>query len=156
MTLHTNGLSFKTLRQANQQRLPTFRNRQGELAHSKKDGSDWTPAQWLQAVIGELGEYANIRKKFERGDITAGEFFDAACKELADVVTYLDILAGQLSIDLGEATRQKFNEVSQRVGSPVYIGMDDDWHLGKKCKFCDTTMAGGGTVCTSCHFDRMQ
>lgn len=63
----TNGLSFNTLGAANKARLPHFKNSKGERAHSKQDGSDWSPAQWLQAVCGELGEYANARKKFERG-----------------------------------------------------------------------------------------
>ena len=96
----TNGLSFNTLRQANIKRLPQFKNSKGEAAHSKEDGSDWSPAQWLQAVVGELGEYANLRKKFERGDINKDEFHAEAEKELADIVTYLDILAFQLDIDL--------------------------------------------------------
>lgn len=133
----TDGITFNTLRGANLARLPTFRNKHGELAHSQADGSDWSPAQWLQAVIGELGEYANERKKFERGDLTLEEFRVRAAKELADVQTYLDILALRClddgmpdanGINLGEATRLKFNEVSQRVGSPVYIGEDGDWH----------------------------
>ena len=124
----TNGLSFRTLREANKNRLPQFKNSKGLPAHSEPDGSDWTPAQWLQAVTGELGEYANIRKKFERGDIEEVEFKHLAEKELADVQTYLDILAFRLGIDLGEATKKKFNEVSERVGSTIYIG-DDDWHI---------------------------
>lgn len=128
----TNGLSFNTLREANKKRLPHFKNKKGKKAHKKADGSDWTPAQWLQAVTGELGEYANLRKKFERGDITKAEFDKEAGKELADVACYLDILAFQLNIDLGRAVKDKFNEVSERVGSPVYIGDDDDWHLRKK------------------------
>ncbi len=139
MTFHSNGLSFNTLRDANMQRLPRFKNKHGELAHAKPDGSDWSPAQWLQAVIGELGEYANIRKKFERGDLTAEEFAVEAAKELADVQIYLDILAlraldqpGQPhpdGINLGEATRAKFNEVSKRISCPIYIGHNDDWHI---------------------------
>lgn len=124
----TNGLSFNTLRGANMARLPQFKNRKGETAHSIPDGSDWSPAQWCQAVLGELGEYANIRKKYERGDIDESEFKEEAAKELADVVAYLDILAGQLGINLGEAVKNKFNIVSKRVGSTVYIGDDDDWH----------------------------
>lgn len=115
------------LRGANKARLPQFKNKHGQPAHSEADGSDWTPAQWLQAVLGELGEYANIRKKFERGDLSEGEFKDAAAKELADVQTYLDILAYRLGIDLGQATTDKFNEVSERVGSTVRIG-NGDWH----------------------------
>ena len=123
----TDGLTFNTLRGGNLARLPQFKNKHGELAHSKSDGSDWSPAQWLQAVTGELGEYANLRKKFERGDLTAEEFKAQAASELADVVTYLDILAFQLGIDLGRATMDKFNEVSIRVGSTVRLAADD-WH----------------------------
>lgn len=129
--IHTNGLSFRTLREANKKRLPQFKNSKGGKAHKKKDGSDWSPAQWLQAAVGELGEYANIRKKFERGDIDKKEFFGLAAKELADVVTYVDILAFQLNIDLGDAVKEKFNEVSERVGSNIIIGDDDDWHYNK-------------------------
>lgn len=130
--IENKGLSFSVLRQANKARLPQFRNPKGELVLSKPDGSDWTPAQWLQAVIGELGEYANKRKKFERGDISLEEFTVEAQKELADVQTYLDILAMRCldtpqaahpsGVDLGQATVDKFNEVSGRVGSDVRIG----------------------------------
>lgn len=139
----TNGLTFNALRGANKARLPEFKNKHGQLAHAKADGSDWTPAQWLQAVVGELGEYANIRKKFDRGDLTVEEFTVMAAKELADVQIYLDILAqrcldvveagGMVSlvhasgVDLGVATIEKFNEVSERVGSSVYLEADD-WH----------------------------
>lgn len=119
-----NGLTFNALRVANVQRLPTFKNSKGEQAHAKDDGTDWNPAQWLQAVVGELGEYANFRKKFERGDITQQEFLRVAAKELADVVTYLDLLAYQIGVDLGAATLEKFNEVSTRVGSPIQIASD--------------------------------
>lgn len=119
------NLSFETLRKVNLERLPHFKNSKGEAAHSDPYGRDWKPAQWLQAVVGELGEYANIRKKYERGDIDFTEFTIAAQRELADVVTYLDILAFQLGIDLGEATIRKFNEVSIRVGSPVRINASE-------------------------------
>lgn len=124
-------LTFAALREANTLRLPQFKNCHGELAHAKLDGSDWSPAEWLEAVVGELGEYANFAKKFRRGDITAEEFRTHAAKELADVATYLDILArrcldrpgapDETGIDLGEAVRAKFNEISERVGSDVYI-----------------------------------
>lgn len=116
------GLTFDALREANRRRLPVFKNRHGNYAHERLDGSDWSPAQWLQAVVGELGEYANLRKKYERGDLTIPEFQTAAAKELADVVTYLDILAFQLGIDLGQATIDKFNEVSKRIDCPVRLG----------------------------------
>jgi NTP pyrophosphatase (non-canonical NTP hydrolase) len=118
-------LTFQVLREANIMRLPEFKNKHGQPAHSKQDGSDWSPAQWLQAVIGELGEYANVRKKFERGDIDLAEFRQLAGMELADVQTYLDILAFQLGFDLGDITLNKFNLVSERVGSKVRIHATD-------------------------------
>jgi hypothetical protein len=61
------------------------------------------------------------------GDVDEHEFHEQASKELADVVTYLDILAMQLGIDLGQAVVDKFNEVSRRVGSTVRIEADH-WH----------------------------
>lgn len=120
------GLGFRTLREANIKRFPEFKNSQGFLANSEPDGSDWIPAQWLQALVGEIGEYANIRKKFERGDIDEIEFKKMAENELADVQNYLDILAFRLGIDLGEATKRKFNEVSDRIGSSIYLGDSDN------------------------------
>ena len=114
-------LAFHTLRQANVDRLRLFRNSKGELAHSKADGSDWSRADWLEAIIGELGEYANESKKFRRGDLTEEEFLAKARKELADVQIYLDILAFRLGIDLGQAVQDKFNEVSHRVGTDVFL-----------------------------------
>ena len=44
----TDGLTFNTLRQANLKRLPLFRDAKGRLVHNAT-GSDWSPAQWLQA-----------------------------------------------------------------------------------------------------------
>lgn len=124
----THGLSFRTLRDANVRRLPQFRDAKGNLSHANADGSDWSPAEWLQATVGELGELANLLKKVRRGDFTLEEKMPDIRKEFADVVIYFDILALQFGIDLGEAVREKFNEVSHRVGAEVFIGDDDDWH----------------------------
>ena len=121
------GLSFNMLRQANTYRLPLFANSKGEK-NFLPDGSNWEPSQWLQALVGEIGEFANFRKKFERGDITGGEFLLQAKKELADVQIYLDLLAHRLKINLGKAVIEKFNEVSRRVGANVFIKEDGDWY----------------------------
>lgn len=123
----TNGLTFNTLREANKARLPTFKNAQGKLAHSEQDGSDWSLSQWSNAVLGELGEAANLIKKIERGDFTLEETREELAKEFADVMTYLDLLAMRAGVDLGRATMDKFNEVSDRVGSPVKLRADD-WY----------------------------
>lgn len=114
-------LTFSELRKANTSRVGVFKNCHGEIAHSKPDGSDWTPAQWLQALTGELGEYANFRKKYERGDITLEEFDAAAKKEIADIQIYLDLLAYRLGFDLGEVTRDKFNSVSDKIGCDIKL-----------------------------------
>jgi NTP pyrophosphatase (non-canonical NTP hydrolase) len=109
-------LSFDMLRAANTARLPLFKNRKGEPAHSEPDGSDWSLCDWSNAVVGEIGEAANIIKKVRRGDLTLEEARPALAKEFADAVTYLDILAMRAGIDLGEATTQKWDEVSERIG----------------------------------------
>jgi NTP pyrophosphatase (non-canonical NTP hydrolase) len=127
-------LSFDTLRTANTLRLPQFKNKHGGLAHSKADGSDWSPAQWLQAVVGELGEYANLRKKFERGDIDGAQFLVEAADELADVMIYLDILAFRLGVRLDVAVRDKFNRVSDRVGSTIYISTKGGDYVVETCE----------------------
>lgn len=115
------SLSFGDLRAANVTRLPLFKNRRGETAHSQPDGSDWSLGEWANAVLGELGEAANLIKKIKRGDVTLDEAREDLGRELADVATYLDILAFRAEIDLGEAVRSKFNEVSVRVGCEVYL-----------------------------------
>lgn len=126
----TDGLTFNTLRKANLKRLPMFRDAKGRVCHEKEDGSDWSPAQWLQAVVGELGEYANLRKKVERGDMAIEEARPMLADELADVVIYLDILASQLGVDLGHAVMTKWNRTSEKVGAPIYIDAED-WHYTK-------------------------
>lgn len=111
------GLTFEDLRNANAARSKVFKNRKGEESNS----TGFTPAQWLQCVVGEVGEYANFRKKFEHGDISAEEFKVEATKELADILIYLDLLANNLGIDLGAAVRVKFNAVSKRIGVDIFL-----------------------------------
>jgi NTP pyrophosphatase (non-canonical NTP hydrolase) len=124
----TDGLTFNNLRGANKARLPQFKNSKGEPAHSEPDGSDWKLSAWCNAVCGELGEAANIIKKIERGDLTLEEARPALAKEFADIITYLDITAMRAGVDLGQATMDKFNEVSKRVGSTVSLDADG-WHI---------------------------
>lgn len=120
-----NRLTFAQLRVANTMRLPQFKNAQGEPAHAMADGSDWSPSDWLMAVVGELGEAANLMKKIKRGDFAPGTQLEEAQsklkKEFADVITYMDLMAYQYRFDLGEAVLQKFNEVSARVGSTITL-----------------------------------
>jgi NTP pyrophosphatase (non-canonical NTP hydrolase) len=88
----------------------------------------WSPSDWLTAVTGELGELASLLKmrNRERDGLPGNKFSPTdrqVADELADVLTYLDLLAEVLGIDLGRAAAQKFNEVSERVGFPDRIAV---------------------------------
>lgn len=86
----------------------------------------WSSSDWLTAVTGELGELASLLKMRNRErDGLPGNKFSPTNKqladELADVLTYLDLLAESLGVNLGCAAVEKFNEVSERVGFPDRI-----------------------------------
>lgn len=119
----TNGLTFNDLRQANIARL----ERTEKFAKCRT----WTRAQWLQALVGELGELANYLKKIDRGDYTLQEKHDDVKKELADCQIYLDLLAHVCDVNLGDATIDKFNEVSRRVSADVWL-VKGDWKIREK------------------------
>lgn len=92
--------------------------------------ASWSPSDWLTAVTGELGELASLLKMRNRErDGLPGNKFSPTQKqiadELADVLTYLDLLAEVLGVDLGRAAAEKFNEVSERVGFPDRIVVSD-------------------------------
>lgn len=83
--------------------------------------NSWSASDWLTAVTGELGELASLLKMRNRErDKLPGNKFSPTDKqiadEIADVLTYLDLLAASLGVNLGMAAAQKFNEVSDRVG----------------------------------------
>lgn len=150
----TNGLTFRTLRDGNIKRLPLFKRKDGKPAHMKPDGSDWSPAAWLQAVIGELGEYANLRKKVERGDFPQHDMpvvLNKLGSELADVVIYLDLLASQLGIDLGEAVMTTWNKKAADLGIPMYLDAED-WHYSRQLTDGERALQEGHKIvaCPKC------
>lgn len=79
---------------------------------------EWTPLEYGGAAAGELGECCNLLKKMRRGQPVSVEEIG---NEIADTLTYLDLLAARLGIDLSEALVRKFNVVSDRVGSPIKL-----------------------------------
>lgn len=111
------GLTFRALREANIRRNQEF----------YPGCETWTPSQWLQALVGEIGEYANLMKKVERGDFSLDEARPDIANELADVQIYLDILADKVGVDLGRATTAKWNAVCERRHIPMVLRADD-WH----------------------------
>ncbi len=88
--------------------------------------ASWSPSDWFTAFGGESGELASLLKMRNRErDGLLGNKFSPTKKqiadELADIFTYLDLLAESLGVDLGAAVVEKFNEVSKRVGFPDRI-----------------------------------
>lgn len=90
--------------------------------------NDWDTSDWLVALMGEVGEAANIHKKTIRGDYDKGDSvkaLNAFGKELADVFAYLDLVAESVGLDLEDIVIQKWNEVSLRVGHPSRLATGD-------------------------------
>ncbi len=81
----------------------------------------WSETDWGCALAGEVGELCNILKKRLRGDADDTLSTEAAGKELADVVIYADLLATRMGLRLGDLVQQKFNEVSDRIGTDIKI-----------------------------------
>lgn len=85
----------------------------------------WSPADWAVALAGEVGELCNVVKKLNRVRDKIGgnkeseqQLFQMLRDEVADVYLYLDLFATRMHIDLGLAVRDKFNNVSERMGFP--------------------------------------
>lgn len=94
-------LTFRDLQEACEARKPCFPD----------SANNWNFLERAGALCGEAGELANFAKKHRRD---GAECEDEMAKELADIVTYAAMFASRLGVDLGEAVRDKFNEVSQR------------------------------------------
>jgi len=91
---------------------------------------DWDAHKWLTAIIGELGEFANMLKKLERGDFAdrpnkLDEYKEEMAKELADAVLYMPMIFEFLGQNLEQCVIDKFNEVSARskINSPLFLGV---------------------------------
>lgn len=97
------NLSFKQLRKANLARL----------AIRHKDDT-WSETDWACALAGEVGELCNFIKKRRRENFKTDKYKVDIKKEIADIQIYLDLLAAFYDLDLGEITKDKFNEVSKR------------------------------------------
>jgi NTP pyrophosphatase (non-canonical NTP hydrolase) len=110
-------LTFRALREANVSRKARW--------HGEAD--EWSGADWSNAMCGEAGEAANVVKKLRRHETHTGTAYNtpeveallpALAEELADVVTYADLLADKYGIDLSGAVVAKFNRVSAAQDFP--------------------------------------
>ncbi len=92
--------------------------------------NDWSPAEWACAMAGECSEVCNAVVKLmrvydstntEKDPQTIQEARQAIADELGDLITYADLLAARLGIDLSMAVKRKFNAVSKRINSTVTL-----------------------------------
>lgn len=75
----------------------------------------WDEAAWMMALMGEVGEAANMLKKVKRGSLKWNKKTKKeVAHELADIQCYLVLLAARLEIDLTDAVIEKFNLVSKK------------------------------------------
>jgi NTP pyrophosphatase (non-canonical NTP hydrolase) len=87
--------------------------------------NSWSGSDWLTALVGEIGEAANVMKKLNRirdgipGN-KEGEDEEALTaklhREFADAYIYLDLLMQSYGIVPEMAVLNKFNETSQSIG----------------------------------------
>lgn len=107
---------------------------------------DWSPAERGNELAGETGELCNELKKLLRFDRKYGvdmpspgaaewnevtwtearanerdAIVDRIRNELGDVVICASLIARQFGIDLEQATRDKFNATSEKIGSAVEL-----------------------------------
>lgn len=85
--------------------------------------NNWSLSDWFTAVMGELGEAANIAKKLNRvrdgikgNKETPEELRKKLKREIADTFIYLDLLAQSENIDLSEIVPETFNAKSKEIG----------------------------------------
>jgi len=90
----------------------------------------WSLSDWLVAVVGELGEAANILKKLNRvrdGIPGNGEGEDEMSlnikfrDEIADAFIYLDLLSQAAGFPLDTVIIDKFNRTSAKIGSDIML-----------------------------------
>lgn len=99
-------ISFDELRQKNIERCPHY----GFTVEEK------SPMEWLDRVWDEILELCEKAELHDTGFDTPTRDIG---KEIADVVTFCDLLATRYGLNLGKLVLDKFNEVSDRVGSDV-------------------------------------
>jgi NTP pyrophosphatase (non-canonical NTP hydrolase) len=113
------ALTFAEFSAANRQRCESSTGFNHRL-------SGWSTSDWVTALIGEVGEAANVVKKLNRyrdgipGNKTSESELRAQLRqELGDVFVYLDLLAQSLGFSIADAAVEVFDARSDEVG---YVG----------------------------------
>jgi NTP pyrophosphatase (non-canonical NTP hydrolase) len=104
----------------------TFREFQKMNATREREAfpqsADWSLNDFATALMGELGEACNLLKKVRREDFdlltvdvaTGLTVKKKILKELADVITYADLMMTRLNASTEFEILDKFDEVSSR------------------------------------------
>jgi NTP pyrophosphatase (non-canonical NTP hydrolase) len=90
--------------------------------------SGWSTSDWMTALMGEVGEAANVVKKLNRyrdgvpgNKLSEDELQEQLFKELGDVFVYLDLMAQHLGFNIEDAVIQVFNAKSAEIGYPIRL-----------------------------------
>lgn len=85
--------------------------------------NSWSASDWMIAVLGELGEAANIVKKLNRvrdgipgNSISYDELREKLANEIADAYVYLDLFCQAQGIDLEQSVNRVFEAKSKQIG----------------------------------------
>lgn len=85
--------------------------------------SSWSASDWMVAILGELGEAANVQKKLNRirdgvpgNKESEGELRTKLAHEIADAYIYLDLFCQAQGIDLEAAVYTVFDRKSAQIG----------------------------------------
>lgn len=88
--------------------------------------SGWSTSDWMTALVGEIGEAANVVKKLNRyrdgvpgNKASEAELRDQLRRELGDVFVYLDLMAQSLGFNIADAAVEVFNKKSAEIGCPI-------------------------------------
>lgn len=83
----------------------------------------WSESDWLVAILGELGEAANIQKKLNRvrdgipgNKETKEQLERKLALELADVYIYFDLYVQSIGVNLAGAVEEAFTAKSREIG----------------------------------------
>lgn len=116
-----NRLTFEEFGNANRERCESQQGFKHPL-------NGWSTSDWFLAMLGELGEAANIGKKLNRvrdgipgNKETADQLRAKLRRELVDTFIYLDLTAQSLGFNLGDAVREVFNSKSLEIGYPKIL-----------------------------------
>lgn len=92
----------------------------------------WSTSDWMTALVGEVGEAANVVKKLNRyrdgvpgNKVPEAELRDMLRRELGDVFVYLDLMAQSLGFSIADAAIEVFNAKSTDIGYPTILAGSD-------------------------------